>query len=297
MLILYIIKLLKFLNKMKIVFSAVFNLDSTNVSQADGFRKNGCEVIEFNYREISAKYGDYERDRQLIELCKIEKPDAVVFSKCNEIMSWVVDECNKICKTVLWYMDTMNANYNDMLIEKIKKCDLIFCSIWDSYVAAKQLGGDKVYFLQEGYDHLCNYPIESQYLYDVSFIGNLRNKRFDYYQAIMFKLIQNAYGKEHSLAVSQTKINLNFTEGGTSDRTYKVLASKGFMLTEPWTNMENDFTVGRDLDIFTNIDELKSKIDYYLQHEDERLKIAEHGYNTVKKFDRINWAKIILEKL
>jgi len=282
---------------MKVIFVAVFHPDSTNVSQADGFRKSGCEVIEFNYREIAIRFGEYERDRQLVELCQTEKPDAVLFSKCNEIMSWVVDECNRVSKTVLWYMDTMNGNYNEMLVEKINKCNLTFCAIWDSYLAAKNIGGDKVFFLQEGYDHLSNFPIETPYLYDVSFIGNLRNKRNDYHREVGFKVIQNAFGKEHSLVASQTKINLNFTEGGTSDRTYKILASKGFLLTEPWTSMENDFTIGQDFDIFTDSSMLKNKIDYYLEHEDERLRIAEHGYQTVQKFDRINWAKQIIEKI
>jgi hypothetical protein len=282
---------------MRVIFVAVFNYNSTNVSQADGFRKAGCDVIEFNYREIATKIGNFERDKQLVELCKTEKPDVVVFSKCNEIYSWVVDECNKYSKTVLWYMDTMNENYNYALVEKIQKCSFTFCAIWDSYLAAKKVGGDKVFFLQEGYDHLSNFPIDSQYLYDVCFIGGLRNKRHEYQKAIGFHVVQNAYGKEHSLIVSQTRINLNFTEGGTSDRTYKILASKGFLLTEPWSSMENDFTAGQDFDTFTNVEELKNKIAYYLLHEDERLKIAEHGYNTVQKFDRINWAKQILNKL
>jgi len=282
---------------MKIIFVAVFNYNSTNVSQADGFRKNGCNVIEFNYREIAARIGDYGRDLELVELCKREMPDAVVFSKCNEIMGWAVDECNKICKTVLWYMDPVNTNFSSSLVDKINKCNLVFCSIWDAYLKAKAIGGDKVYFLQEGYDHLSNYPIDLPYKYDVAFIGGLRNKRIEYHNALKFPVIGNAYGVEHSKIVSQTKINLNFTEGGTSDRTYKVLASKGFLLTEPWESMENDFEVGKDFDIFTNINELKNKITYYLQHEDERLKIAEHGHQTVQKFDRINWAKKIIEKI
>lgn len=282
---------------MKIVFVAVFTPESTNVSQADGLRKNGCDVVQYDYRAIAVQHGDYERDRQLIELCRNYKPDAIIFSKCNEILVWVVDECNKICKTVLWYMDPVNGNFGDELIQKIRKCNLTFCSIWDSYLKAKEIGGEKVFFLQEGYDHLSNFPIQLPYKYDVSFIGNIRNNRITYHNAIQFPVIQNAYGVEHSKIVSQTKINLNFTEGGTSDRTYKILASKGFLLTEPWTSMENDFTVGQDFDIFTNVDELKNKIAYYLEHEDERLRIAEHGYQTVQKFDRINWAKKILEKI
>jgi spore maturation protein CgeB len=282
---------------MKIIFAAVFNYNSTNVSQADGLRKNGCEVIEFNYREIASQYGDYHRDIMLVELCEKEKPDAIIFSKCNEMNKWVVTECNKYSKTILWYMDTLNENYNDSLIQKIKDCTYTYCSIYSSYLEAKKIGGDKVYFLQEGYDHLSNQPYKCKYKYDVSFIGALRNKRHEYYKEIGFHIINDAYGREHSIAVSQSKINLNFTEGGTSDRTYKVLASKGFLLTEPWESMENDFTVGKDFDVFTSVDELKEKIKYYLEHGEERLKIARHGYETVQKFDRIHWAKEIISKI
>jgi len=282
---------------MKIIFVAVFNYNSTNVSQANGFKKSGCEVIEFNYREIAGRIGNHERDKQLVALCEAEKPNAVVFSKCNEIYSWVVDECNKICKTVLWYMDPVNGNFNYALQEKILKCTYTFCALQEPLREAQKIGGDKVFFLHEGYDHTSNYPVDVPYKYDYSFIGDARGNRRKYVDALNIPLIQNAYGKEHSEAVCSTKINLNFTEGGTSDRTYKVLASKGFLLTEPWENMEEDFKIGEDLDVFSSLEELRQKIDYYLKNENRRLRIAEHGYQTVQKFDRINWAKKIIEKL
>lgn len=281
----------------RILFIAVFNPQSTNVSQADGFRKNGCEVIEFNYRVIASKIGNDERDKKLVDLCKEKKPDAVVFSKCNEIKSWVVSECNKYSKTILWYMDPLNQNFNQSLIKKIMLCNLMFCALQEPYKKAMEIGGNKIHFLQEGFDHTANFPVDVPYEYDYSFIGNPRGWRMKYVQALNIPIIQNAYGKEHSKAVSETKINLNFTDGGTSDRTYKVLASKGFLLTEPWKNMEDDFENGEDLDIFNNIDELREKINYYLKHEDERLKIAEQGYQTVQKFDRINWAKKIIKNI
>lgn len=283
---------------MKILFVAVFNPNSTNVSQSDGFKKNGCEVIEFNYRVIAGKIGNHKRDRQLVEICERERPDAVVFSKCNEINPTIVDECNKYSKTVLWYMDPVNSNFSQSLIEKIKRSDLVFCSIWDSYLKAKEIGGDKVSFLHEGYDHLMNYPIPNLPIkYDVCFIGALRNRRYDYYNVYNFPLVQDAYGLKHSETVCQTRINLNFTEGGTSDRSYKVLASRGFLLTEPWPKMEEDFTIGKDLDIFTNTKEFVDKISYYLKNVKERNEIANHGHETVQKFDRINWAKKIMDEL
>lgn len=278
---------------MKILFVAVFNKSSTNNSQSSAFIKNGHDVIEFNYREIASKIGDLKRDDKLIEVCINENPDLVLFSKCNEIHHRVVIECNKISKTALWYMDPLNSNFNTSLIHKINLCDYTFCALWLPYIEAQGIGGDKVHFIQEGFDHIQNYPFEIDYKYDVSFIGNLRNKRLGYHKELKFDVITNAYGEEHSKSVSQSKINLNFTEGGTSDRTYKVLASKGFLLTEPWPNMEEDFTIGEDLVIFNTVNELKEKISYYLNNKKERLRIAENGFKTVQKFSRLNWAEKI----
>lgn len=283
---------------MKILFVGVFSYESTNTSQADGFRKNGCEVIEFNYREIAQKIGNKGRDQYLAHTCVLEQPDAIIFSKCNEIESWVVWFCNKICKTILWYMDPLNAGFNDSLIEKIKLCTHTFCALGEPHwEATKIAGAEKVSFLHEGYDHLSNYPIDTPYKYDYCFIGNPRGWRQKYVQALNIPIISNAYGKEHSQVVSETKINLNFTEGGTSDRTYKVLASKGFLLTEPWDGMERDFTIGKDLDVFTNVEELKNKIEFYLTNEQLRKEIANNGFNSVQKFDRIRWAKQIMDKI
>jgi len=86
---------------MKILFVAVFNKNSTNWSQSDALKQNGVKVIEFDYRHIAKQIGNTRRDEVLIEICKNEKPDSVLFSKCNEIHYRVVDECNKISKTIL----------------------------------------------------------------------------------------------------------------------------------------------------------------------------------------------------
>jgi hypothetical protein len=122
---------------MKIIFVAVFNENSTNNSQLDGLLKNGCDVIPFNYREINNKLkSNFLRDDTLIKLCKDESPDAVIFSKCNEIDIRVIDECNKISKTILWYMDPVNSQFSNELVLKIQKCTFTYCALWNSYLKA-----------------------------------------------------------------------------------------------------------------------------------------------------------------
>ena len=208
---------------MKIVFVAVFNENSTNWSQSLSLKEIGCDVIEFNYREIASQIGNKSRDDKLVEVVKTEKPDMVLFSKCNEIDNRVVVECNKVSKTFLWYMDPVNGNFSQSLVKKIRSCTHTFCALWNSYSQTKKLTKN-VSFLHEGYDQYNNKPVDMAYVYDSSFIGQLRGHRFEYHKRYPFDVISNAYGFEHSKAVSSTKVNLNFTQGGTSDRTYKIFS-------------------------------------------------------------------------
>lgn len=280
---------------MKVMMIAVFTPTSTNCSQANGFENNGCQVIRYDYRQRAKDLGDRNRDQEIVNICKVEKPDIVFFSKCNEVDVSVVSACNDMSKTVLWYMDPLNVNFSEALRGKIIACHYTFCALTEPYREALKLKPSSVYFLHEGFDEKVNYPMDVPYVNDVAFIGELRNERQKYHNILRFKVYNNAYNEMHSRVVSETRINLNFTEGGTSDRTYKVLASRGFLLTQPWPDMEKDFEVGKDLDIFTNVDDLKVKIDYYLKYNDVRERIANQGFKTVQKFNRSNFAKFIIE--
>jgi hypothetical protein len=284
---------------MKVLMVAVFNERSTNNSQADGFQKCGAEVLLYNYREMARRLGSGARDTDLIERVEEERPDIVFFSKCNGVDIRVIKACNELSKTVLWYMDPM-SNFDKELALKMEHCSHTFIGLWDPYEVAKK-NFDNVHFLHEGYDHTCNYPaaipgdIEPV---DVSFIGDLRGTRqfyWDNIQEFSPRQFTNAYGWDHSEAVGDSKINLNFTDGGTSDRTYKVLASKGFLLTQDWPHREDDFVDGVDLVVFKNLKDLKQKIKYYLDNSEERKAIAASGHKTVQKFSRINFASKILK--
>lgn len=84
---------------------------------------------------------------------------------------------------------------------------------------------------------------------------------------------------------SSSKINLNFSHQDCVDwdittlRTFEVLACKGFLISDVVPNAKKDL-VG--CMVFTDGNEdLTQKISYYLEHNDERKKIAETGYNYV----------------
>lgn len=80
-------------------------------------------------------------------------------------------------------------------------------------------------------------------------------------------------------------INLNLFHPqiveGIPMRVYDVLACGGFLLSQYRPVLEEQFTIGKDLDVFHNPSELAEKIRFYLQHEDQRREMAAHGRETV----------------
>lgn len=84
-----------------------------------------------------------------------------------------------------------------------------------------------------------------------------------------------------------SRINLNITmrpiESGLSLRIWDVLGCGGFLLTNYQAEIPEYFEIGKDLETYESIEELEQKAAYYLSHEEERLEIAIHGYETVAK--------------
>lgn len=83
-----------------------------------------------------------------------------------------------------------------------------------------------------------------------------------------------------------SKINLNLTipdiKSGIPLRVFDVLGSGGFLLTNFQAEMPACFEIGKDLVCFESPEEMVEKCDYYLTHEEERIAIVQHGYETVK---------------
>lgn len=85
-----------------------------------------------------------------------------------------------------------------------------------------------------------------------------------------------------------SKINLNITsrsiKSGISQRVFDILGCGGFLISNYQPELAEFFVPGEDLVLYESIDDLISKIDYYLSHEEERLQIAKNGYEKVKQY-------------
>lgn len=83
-----------------------------------------------------------------------------------------------------------------------------------------------------------------------------------------------------------SKINLNITlssiESGIPQRILDIMGCGGFVLTNYQPELDDFFEIGKDIEVFRNIEELKEKCKFYLTHEKERLNIAINGYQKIR---------------
>ena len=94
------------------------------------------------------------------------------------------------------------------------------------------------------------------------------------------------YYDEMPFVFRDSKINLNISlksiQTGIPLRCIDILGCGGFLLTNYQADMFRHFEAGVDFDYFTDEKDLLNKIEYYLSHDDERMTIAQNGYEKIK---------------
>ncbi|HTD58109.1 MAG TPA: glycosyltransferase, partial [Solirubrobacteraceae bacterium] len=64
-------------------------------------------------------------------------------------------------------------------------------------------------------------------------------------------------------------------------RNFEVLGCGGFLLTERVPHLERYFELDREVAVFDGADDLLEKVGYWLDHEEERRRVADAGYRRV----------------
>lgn len=100
------------------------------------------------------------------------------------------------------------------------------------------------------------------------------------------------YWSEMPKVFRMSKINLNFTipniKSGIPLRIWDVLGCGGFLLTNYQAEIPYYFKEGEDLVCFDGLEDLCEKVGYYLEHEEERKRIAWNGYHKVRELSLIH---------
>lgn len=110
------------------------------------------------------------------------------------------------------------------------------------------------------------------------------------------------YQEEMPKVFYLSKINLNITmrsiETGIPQRVFDIMGVGGFVMSNYQEELAEYFESDKEIVLFHDVDELIEKVDYYLAHEEERIRIAINGYKKVRDcYNTVNAVKKMLEEV
>lgn len=201
----------------------------------------------------------------------------------KDLIPYKMIECPK--PSIYWASDT-HLGYQHRL-ETAKKFDHVF-------VAQKKAVGDferdgvKAEWLPHAFEPLA-YDLQEPLIkkYDVCFIGHINNeKRIEFLDRMFKEFPSFWYGQklfnDAAKKFGESKICLNISHSDDLNmRTFEVMGTGSFLLTEYVPSMEELFQDGVHLAWYKTIDEAIDKAKFYLKNEDLRNEIAKKGYQEV----------------
>ncbi len=207
--------------------------------------------------------------------------------------------------------------------------DLVLVNDYYHGVQWQELGAKRIECLPYvAIDPEFHYPqpvtdVPNQYLCDVGFVGTLvprtlyservaaleSLREFDLGiwsmhevpSALMPFHRGSALGVEMLRTLSSVKISINihgdFMRYGGNMRLFETAAIGTFQIVDDRPGISKWFTIGEHLVTFSDLDDLQSKVRYYLEHDDERQYIAQAARDHVLKHHRYDQRLESVEEL
>lgn len=258
-------------------------------------------VVLYDYWRRSVEIGINGVNNEIIELVKKEHPKYVLWISIGEYYEIKESTFEMIRKeksiVIGWLFDVAIRfeYYSQWLIPYI---DYFIVDDREVLVKFKELNAWATQAICTGPGIDVDWTTQNE-MFDISFIGSFRANREQYINEIKksnfsIHLFGESGGKfvsnEGMLKIYEaSRINLNFSMNYTNTklaikaRIFEVCLSGGFLLTEYFPGIEDYFEIDREIVCFTNSQEMLEKIEYYLNHDDERRKIAKAGWERANR--------------
>ena len=276
---------------------------------------------------ISRGINSRKVSEEFIAAAKTAKADAILFLKAETLRYEAIAEVKREVSAPLiqWYPDSpfnieaKNATRDS--IASIPLFDIYYIYAKSLIRPLEEAGAKRVEYLPFCYDPEMLKPPDSvseedrrKYATDVVFAGTWEPQRQWWLEKItefdlsiwgnMWEQLPAGnpakdkwrgpaiYGQEISKLFFVSKIHLNFLREQNKDsnnvRSFEIPGFGGFLLTERSDEQAKElYTEGEEIACFGSVEELKEKIAYYLDHEDERIAIAEAGHERAKNEHQI----------
>ncbi|MDP3052555.1 MAG: glycosyltransferase [bacterium] len=198
--------------------------------------------------------------------------------------------------------------------------------IWGKFLIGKLLdfGAKRAEYIPFGYDPDIHYPVKATveekkyYGSDVAFIGSwdkereqLLNRVADYDLKIWGDSWAKAnpqlkkkwqgravFGEELAKVCDSSKIILDILRPhmlpAHTMKIFEISGCKGFLLSSRGGEFGDFFDEGEEIATFENPEEMLSKLNFFLKHDELRAKIAEAAHKKVGRYEYVNSAKKII---
>ena len=291
----------------------------------NGFIRLGHSVLEFSDRDIVSYYrslndlkGSKRLNKKLLEVISNYVPDIIILGHADLIKLETLEYIKKNypnIKMCQWFLDRMDSEWiknKKRFLDKIDLMDISFCT-----TDPKSLNFNKklnVYYMpnpvDESFEVLRNY--ENRYFNnDVFFAmshgvhrGVLKKGKFDQRENFINKLInmtpnirfdlygmnniQPIWADDYLLAISQSKIGLNLSQGKpakyySSDRFSQLIGNGLLVMVDEKTKIGNFFNKD-EIVLYKDISDLSEKIIKYSNDPKLRNIVAKKGRQKYFKY-------------
>ena len=269
------------------------------------FKKLGHKTIWIKYPKLKSYLGEKTAIALSEKLLLLYKPDLLFFHG-RDIPFNLLLYAKKQMPVVMYYDDCIRGSESthDEVVKFGQQADQMYITNRGEIPIYRDKGVNAS-FITGGCDPIAHRVVKTPdqfYHSDVAFIGKPNTpervegmreiaKRFDLkiwgsgWEKFGLKAAaKNAYASEYRKICAGAKIILGWNIDPTvdlyfSNRTWYTLGCGGFLLTLYGPSLEELFVRGGHLDWFESPQECCDKIEYYLQHPEERKKIARAGYD------------------
>jgi len=267
-----------------------------NLYLTEPLEKIFSKVIVYDYLKRRAEIGIKAMNKEVIDLVKKENPRYVLWTSFYydfEESTMVAIRKNG-AMVVGWFFDD-EWRFDDYSRWQIPNLDYVVTNALDAVPKYKDLNARCIYTIPNTGIAIDRDWSNFEEKYDISFVGSImvadRRKYLD--ELVKVNLPVRVFGPgtggyipfEQMIDVFKiSKINLNFSKANHDQfkqikgRVFQVCLAGGFLLTEYAQGIENFFEPNKEIVCFTTGEEMISKAIYYLNHEEERQKIAQAGW-------------------
>jgi spore maturation protein CgeB len=280
------------------------------------------EVIEFDFFTIMQETSRDAMNAKLLETVEIVKPDAVFFVLYTD--EFIIETLKQIAQKVPtfnwfcddhWRFDYFSSRYAPAFS---------YVSTTDRETLPKYsaIGYNNVIMTQWACNHRDYEKIPgAKKQYEVSFVGQAHGTRKLVMKYLQLKGIKvHAFGRgwkngrisqEQMIGIfNQSKINLNLSNASWNihtlfrrkeqikGRNFEVPGTGSFLLTNYVQGLEHYFDLEKEMVCFHSLNDMVSKIRFYLEHENLREEIALRAYKrTLKEHTYEQRFRAIFEKM